>query len=116
MWLSSKPNLHKVIGNYFIVKIEGMEAYAFFAHAKKNSIKVKPGDKIHTGQHLANVGHTGNSSAPHLHFHLMDRADLLSAHGLPCNFKRYGAFNDGVWVIKEHDMPAKREQIRVEDV
>lgn len=115
MWLSSKPNLHKIIGNYFIVKIEGMEAYAFFAHAKKNSIQVNLGDKVHTGQHLADVGHTGNSTAPHLHFHLMDRADLLSAHGLPCDFRKYDAFNDGVWVFKERGVPAKREQIRVQD-
>jgi len=116
LWLSSKPNLHKISGNYFIVKIDGMEAYAFFAHAKENSIKVNPGDKIHYGQHLADVGHTGNSTAPHLHFHLMDRADLLSAHGLPCNFGKYESFNNGVWVIKENEIPAKREHIRVKDV
>lgn len=115
MWLSNKPNLHKIIGNYFIVKIDGMEAYAFFAHAKKNSIKVNPGDKVQYGQHVANVGHTGNSSAPHLHFHLMDQPNLLTAHGLPCNFSEYKAFNDGVWVSKQYEMPAKREQICVKE-
>ena len=115
MWLSSKPDLHKIIGNYFIVKIDDMDAYAFFAHAKKHSIKVHPGEKVRYGQHLANVGHTGNSTAPHLHFHVMDRADLLSAQGLPCNFKKYEALNNGAWVTKEHEIPAKREQIRVKD-
>jgi len=115
MWLSSRPKLHKVIGNYLIIKLDDVEAYAFFAHTKKYSIRVRPGDKVRCGQHLADVGHTGNSTAPHLHFHLMDRVDLLSAQGLPCNFNKYEALNDGAWVTKKHEMPAKREQIRVKD-
>jgi len=115
MWFSNKPNLHRIIGNYFIIKIEGIDAYAFFAHAKENTIQVKTGDKVCCGQHLANVGHTGNSTAPHLHFHLMDRLDIMSAKGLPCNFKKYEALSDGQWVNKENAMPEKREQIRVEN-
>ncbi|MBE9515534.1 MAG: M23 family metallopeptidase [Proteobacteria bacterium] len=111
--LSSKPDLHKVIGNYIILKIEGFEAYAFFAHTRKGSIKVKEGEQITCGQHLADVGHTGNSTAPHLHFHIMDRVDLLNAKGLPCNFREYESFSNGSWTIKRNDMPAKRERIRV---
>ena len=111
--LSRKPNLRKVIGNYIIIKIEGIEAYAFFAHAKKDSIKVKDGEKVTCGQLLADVGHTGNSTAPHLHFHIMDRVDLFNAKGLPCNFMEYESFSNGSWISKKNDMPEKRERIRV---
>ena len=113
VYLSKKPNLHKVIGNYVILKIEGLEAYAFFAHAKKDSIKVKDGEKVTRGQHMADVGHTGNSTAPHLHFHVMDRVDLLSAKGLPCNFSEYESLSSGAWITKNNDIPKKRERIRV---
>jgi murein DD-endopeptidase MepM/ murein hydrolase activator NlpD len=110
---SRNPDLHKVIGNYIIIKIEGSEAYAFFAHAMKDSIKVKEGDKVSCGQHLADVGHTGNSTAPHLHFHIMDRVDIINAKGLPCNFKEYESSSNGSWIKIYNDMPKKREHIRV---
>ncbi len=58
-------------------------------HAKKGSILVSPGDFVQEEQKIAEVGHSGNSTAPHLHFQLMDRADLVNAKGLPCCFKNY---------------------------
>ncbi|MCF6337347.1 MAG: M23 family metallopeptidase [Gammaproteobacteria bacterium] len=113
--LSKKPNLHKVIGNYIIVKMEDFDAYVFFAHAKKDSIMVKEGEVITCGQHLADVGNTGNSTAPHLHFHIMDRIDLLNAKGLPCNFKEYESFSNDSWTTKINGIPEKRERIRVKN-
>lgn len=113
--LSKEPNKHKMIGNYIILKIEGIEAYAFFAHIKKNTIKVREGEKVHRGQHLADVGHTGNSTAPHLHFHIMDRVDITTANGLPCNFEKYESFSNGLWVTKTRGIPAKRERIWVKN-
>lgn len=42
--------------------------YASYVHLKKNSAKVKPGDKVKTGDQIAESGNSGRTSGPHLHF------------------------------------------------
>jgi hypothetical protein len=108
-------DLRPVVGNHIILKMPEKEVYAFFAHARTNSIQVSPGDVVQLGQHLADVGHSGNSTAPHLHFHLMDTANILAANGLPCSFKSYETLRDGEWVKVDAGIPGKREFIRCND-
>jgi murein DD-endopeptidase MepM/ murein hydrolase activator NlpD len=38
---------------------------------------------------LAELGNTGNSGGPHLHFQLMDRPSFLGADGLPFVLQRF---------------------------
>ena len=57
--------------------------YALYAHLRAGSIKVKPGDRVKLGQVMAHVGNSGNTLAPHLHFHVMDAPVPLAANGLP---------------------------------
>jgi hypothetical protein len=75
-------------GNHIVQDIGGGN-YAFYAHLKTGSIKVKPGDRLTTGQSIAALGNTGNSDAPHLHFHVMSTPDPLRANGLPFVFKSF---------------------------
>lgn len=42
--------------------------YAVYAHLNWNTIRVQPGDRVKTGQYIADSGNTGFSSGPHLHF------------------------------------------------
>ncbi|MHA1420224.1 MAG: M23 family metallopeptidase [Candidatus Heimdallarchaeaceae archaeon] len=72
-------------GNYIVIKHPG-EEYSFYAHLIPNSLKVKIGEKVKQGQVIGLLGNSGNSTAPHLHFHLMQGPDPLSARGLPCSF------------------------------
>ncbi len=54
-------------GNY--VKIDhGNGEYTLYAHMAKGSITVMAGDVVEQGQIIGKVGHTGNSTGPHLHF------------------------------------------------
>ena len=69
-------------GNYIVQDI-GNGNYAFYAHLKPGSVRVKPGDALTTGQVIAALGNSGNSSAPHLHFHVMSTPDPLRSDGLP---------------------------------
>jgi len=70
-------------GGNHIVEDLGNGAYAFYAHLQPGSITVKPGDELNTGQTIAKLGNSGNTDAPHLHFHVMDGPDPLMANGLP---------------------------------
>jgi hypothetical protein len=105
-------DLRAVLGNYIILKMRDREVFGFFAHARSGSLRVREGDEVATGAQLAEVGHSGNSSAPHLHVQLMDRADILAAQGLPCEFQGYEALHDGAWVGVPRGTPGKREFVR----
>ena len=72
-------------GNTVIIKTANGE-FAFFAHFKQNSITVKQGQKIVTGELLGLCGNSGNSSEPHLHFHLQNVEDMTKATGAKCYF------------------------------
>lgn len=74
--------LENVDGNHVVIDIGGGE-YAFYAHMQKNSLKVSVGDHVKRGQVLGKLGNTGNTSGPHLHFHLMDGPSVLGSSGLP---------------------------------
>jgi murein DD-endopeptidase MepM/ murein hydrolase activator NlpD len=97
-------------GNAIIV--ETPVGYALYAHAQTGSIQVRVGDSVLPGQHLANVGHSGNSTAPHLHFQLMDDLDPWKAQGLLCCFREYEVYRQGSWQRMENGIPKAGERIR----
>ena len=61
----------------------GGGVYAFYAHLQPGSLRVKPGDKVRRGQVVGLVGNSGNSTEPHLHFHVSDANSPLGCEGLP---------------------------------
>ena len=106
-----KIQLHKFVGNYVIIKFD--EYYAFFAHISPGTIPVKEGQKVNIGDIIGKVGHSGNSTAPHLHFHIMDSPDLLTAKGVACGFKKYYTFNDNEWEEINNGIPKSTQRIRL---
>jgi len=74
--------LETVGGNHVIIDLGG-GYYAFYAHLKPGSLKVKLGDKVTRGQVIGHVGNTGNSTEPHLHFHVADANSPLGSEGVP---------------------------------
>lgn len=74
--------LETVGGNHVIVDLGGGR-YAFYAHLQPGSLKVKVGARVRKGQVLGLVGNSGNSTEPHLHFHLSDGNSPLGSEGLP---------------------------------
>jgi murein DD-endopeptidase MepM/ murein hydrolase activator NlpD len=75
-------------GNHVVQDLGGGN-YAFYAHMMTGSVKVKPGDRLTTGQVIGSVGNSGNSDAPHLHFHIMSTPDPLRSDGLPFVFSTF---------------------------
>jgi len=78
----STINIHNIDGNHVVTDLGG-GYYAFYAHMRKGSVAVKRGDHVKAGQVIGKLGNTGNTSAPHLHFHIMDSTSVLGSDGLP---------------------------------
>lgn len=77
------------IGGNFVILDLGEGRYAFYAHLQPGSLLVKAGDKVRRGQALGRLGNSGNSDAPHLHFHVADADSPLAAEGLPYVFSEF---------------------------
>jgi len=75
-------------GNFVIVRI-APHVYAFYAHLKTGSVAVSVGQHVAAGAKIAQLGNTGNSLAPHLHFGLLDRPDPITGYSLPFVFANY---------------------------
>ena len=75
-------------GNHVVVDI-GHGRYAFYAHMQPGSIMVRKGQRVRAGQPLGLLGNSGNSDAPHLHFHVMDGPLPLASNGVPFRFTNF---------------------------
>ncbi|WP_198415962.1 MULTISPECIES: M23 family metallopeptidase [unclassified Cryobacterium] len=51
--------------------VDGRLVSSVYAHFQAGSLQVSPGQSITVGQHLGNVGSTGQSTGPHLHFEIL---------------------------------------------
>lgn len=73
-------------GNYIIIKHAEKE-YSFIGHIQPQSINVIVGQKVSCQESIAKCGNTGNSSEPHIHFHLQDGQNFFTSAGLPIVFE-----------------------------
>ncbi len=74
------------LGNSVMLKTEN-EEYIVYAHLENGTVAVKTGDKVTKGQYLGNCGNSGNSSEAHLHLHIQDGPNLMTAAGARCFFE-----------------------------
>ncbi|MEI6099695.1 MAG: M23 family metallopeptidase [Alphaproteobacteria bacterium] len=77
-------------GNHIVLDF-GNEEYGFLAHLQQGSLRVTTGDVVTAGQEIGLCGNSGNSSEPHLHFHIQTSPTLGQGEGLPAQFTTYRA-------------------------
>jgi murein DD-endopeptidase MepM/ murein hydrolase activator NlpD len=85
-----------IAGNLVVVDC-GKGIFATYAHLKPGSIRVKEGKEVSAGEVLGDIGNSGHSLGPHLHFHVSDTADSLAGEGLPfeiAEFQLIGRVDD----------------------
>lgn len=69
-------------GNHVLVRMRP-GVFALYGHLIPGSLRVAVGDRVVASQQLGLLGNTGNTSAPHLHFGLIDGLGVLSSDSLP---------------------------------
>jgi hypothetical protein len=69
-------------GNNVMLEI-APNVFAWYAHLRHGSVKVKVGDAVKAGAHIAKLGNTGPSEGPHLHLGLLDKPDPIAGRSLP---------------------------------
>ncbi len=80
--------LETVGGNHVIIELrKGRDA--FYAHLQPGSLRVRLGDRARRGQVVGLVGNSGNSTEPHLHFHISDGNSPLGSEGLPYGYASF---------------------------
>lgn len=65
-------------GNYIIIYHPSSNLYTLYAHGQAGSIRVSELQTVKRGQQIMNVGSTGNSSGPHLHFEVRKSPGLYN--------------------------------------
>lgn len=75
-------------GNYVVLKLREGE-FVLYAHLRPGGIMVKAGQRVKKGDILGQIGNSGNSDAPHLHFHAVDGPAPLASEGIPFTFDEF---------------------------
>jgi murein DD-endopeptidase MepM/ murein hydrolase activator NlpD len=96
----------KALGCYVVLR-HGGDEHSHSVHLKPGSVRVRPGDTVQRGQVIGQLGHSGNSTEPHLHFQLTDGPDPLYSRGLPILFSNVvvegleyeGRFLQTGWIV-----------------
>lgn len=107
--------LANIAGNYVTIRI-GPDRYATYGHLKRGSIRVHAGQRVASGEVIALLGNTGQSTAPHLHFQITDGKSFLGSEGVPFVFDRFRFLGYGKdFEENKHPDSPRRMEMPVED-
>ena len=111
-----------VAGNFVTIRRpDGI--IVFLCHLKCGSVAVQPGDPVRIGSLLGEVGNSGNSFSPHLHFNLFEGLDkpltgktvlvfFADPYVPTFRFNCFERWTGKEWKRAEDEAPRKGERIR----
>jgi hypothetical protein len=73
-------------GNYVLIRHNDGE-FSEISHLRQNSVTVRAGDVVRTGQTIGKVGNSGSSLMPHIHYQLKNAAGQKGVSGIPAYFR-----------------------------
>jgi hypothetical protein len=104
--------METVTGNSVVLDL-GDGRFAVYAHLVAGSLRVKAGDRVRRGDVIGLLGNSGNSTGPHLHFHVVDRNAGLAAEGLPYTIDSWEVMRGaGVWERRTNELPMLNMRVR----
>lgn len=92
-------------GNFAVIDL-GDNKFAVYCHLQPGTFRVKKGENVKRGQPIALIGNSGNSSEPHLHFHVADHPVIFDGEGVPYqidSFEVQMAGKDATKIMDEHE-------------
>lgn len=105
-------NPYSALGNAVFIQHSENEV-SVLAHLKRKSITVKAGDNVKKGQVIGLCGNSGNSSEPHLHYHLQNTPIIQDGTGIKCFFQKAPADSNKT-ELKTNYSPIKNEVVVAE--
>src|SRR5262245_45009942 len=75
-------NVENPGGNVVVID-HGNNQFGYYAHLRPFTVKLKPGVRVKAGDLIGEVGNSGDSVEPHLHFHVMNNPDPMQGDGIP---------------------------------
>ncbi len=103
-------NPYSGLGNAVFIQHAEYEV-SVLAHFQQGSIAVNVGDKVQAGQLLGRCGNSGNSSEPHLHYHLQNTPVIQDATGIKCVFSDVAVTRDDETRLEARYSPIKGDRV-----
>jgi len=111
--LPGSMNPYSALGNAVFIQHREHEV-SILPHLKLGGIRVKVGDKVKRGQVIGLCGNSGNSSEPHLHYHLQNTPVIQDGTGVKCYFEKVNVVDDGKKEARMDYSPVKDDIVIAE--
>jgi murein DD-endopeptidase MepM/ murein hydrolase activator NlpD len=103
-------NPYSALGNAVIIR-HGEHEFSVLAHLKLDSIPIKVGQEVAAGQTIGLCGNSGNSSQPHLHYHLQNTPIIQDGTGIKCFFEGVSVRKEGKQETKQRYSPVRDDVV-----
>jgi hypothetical protein len=100
-------SLDTATGNIVVLDL-GDGQFAHYCHLQPGSLRVKPGDRVRSGDVLARIGVSGDPNVPHLHFEITTSAKPLVGEGVPYVIDQFQVTTpDGLSKTSTRELPSR---------
>jgi len=82
----------RLFGGNFVIIDHGHGEISYLAHLRQGSVRVQKGDRVRAGQQIAQVGNSGDSLEPHLHYQIL-ASPVLDGPTKPAIFSRFRRYH-----------------------
>lgn len=106
-------NPYCLVGNCVVIQHRDNE-FSVLAHFQRGSVAVRAGQRVKRGELVGKCGNSGNSSEPHLHYHLQNSPIFQDALGIKEFFQKVSVTRDGQSETRTNYSPVKGDVLEVE--